>query len=184
MKRSYTITETTTDENGEVFEQRSKRFNIQPVGDLGDWEAASLDNCRSSDSVIRVNGELVDENAMTCVSKVTASIWHVFPKMECRLFVQNLKNPPKILVELLGYISDKTDIAMCKRMLDEPDEFPSDMGLLMLTQLPPWHRHKSRCHCHDPLTKAVFSATCQPCLKKEFKRIWIQRYTKRRILRN
>ena len=185
MKRKHSHTESETDEQLPEF------LKIQPIGTLSETETIAMNRLPSREDAIRVGVCLVDKNAMTIIPgtglatpsyNYWTSVHYELPDMKRRLVVKERKAPSN-LKKLLEYITNESDVDDCERMLEEPSEYSSDTGLLVLTQVPPWNTPKGDCLCADPLPKTIkaYSTACQPCLKRAFREQWILEYTRRRI---
>lgn len=183
MKRKHSHTKSETDEQLPEF------LKIQPIGTLSETETIAMNRVPSREDVIRVGGRLVDKNAMTTIPGADfvtgfhdywTSVHYVLPDMKRRLVVKERKVSSN-LKKLSEYITNESDVNDCERMLECPSEYSSDMGLLVLSQLPPWNTPKGDCLCADPLPKTIkaYSNACQPCLKRAFRKQWILQYTKK-----
>lgn len=183
MKRKHSHTESETDDQFPEF------LKIQPIGALSETETTAMNRVPSREDVIRVGRGLVDKNAMTIIPGsdfVTksydywTSVHYVLPDMKRRLVVKERKVSSN-LKRLSEYITNESDVDVCDRMLEDPSEYSSDMGLLVLSQLPSWDTPKGDCLCADPLPKTIkaYSTACQSCLKRAFRKRWILEYTKK-----
>ena len=190
MKRIYSITFTETDEYGTVFDRCSKKFKIEPPGKLSPSEDDYMKDVPCPSHVIRVNGTLVDANAMTFVPgcepgvpewNAHKSISYYLPCLEYKFRVRPPQEPSSLIKKVMEYITLPGDVDECNRMIEFPNEYASDLGLLILSQLPPWNTPKNYCPCPSHLEEnvSVFAVACQNCLKRTFLKLWVKNYTKR-----
>ena len=174
-KRCYTIEVTETNEEGFITAEYNKRFVVEPIGDdLTETDAKAMEGVPSKDNVVRMNGILVDKNAMTSIPGHVSS-YTVLPRMEKRLQLKTRReSPPIMMKEAMKYITPLDDHYECTIMLEEPEGYASDMGLIALSRLPPWKTRKGHCSCPVKLKKKHLPAACQFCLKRLFLALWME----------
>lgn len=157
---------------------------------ISETDRQAIKKLLSPKDVILFEGRVVDKNALTHIPRGEYlgpnSPDHIttmcvpLPGRATRLMVMDKKpKVPKALQRIHAFITAEEDWGECDRMLNEPEEYKSDMRMLVLSQLPPWDTAKSGCPCPTTLkmsTKA-YSTACQDCLKRTFKELWLSKYT-------